>query len=115
MLEVARDDASRARGYMFRESVGPREGMLFVFDETARHSFWMKNCKISLDIVWLDAEQHVVSIAESLPPCPPEGDCPSTAPAVPARYVLEFASGTVRSQHLKVGDAVVVLDSGATR
>jgi uncharacterized membrane protein (UPF0127 family) len=111
MLEVARDDASRARGYMFRETVGPREGMLFVFDETGRHSFWMKNCKVPLDILWLDAEHRVVHIADSLPPCPAEGECPDVVPPVPARYVLEFAAGTARAQHLKTGDAVVVLDS----
>jgi len=115
MLEVARDDASRARGYMFREQVGPREGMLFVFDEAGRHPFWMKNCKVSLDILWLDASSRIVWIAEGLPPCPAEGDCPSAVPAAPARYVLEFAAGTVPSQHLKVGDEVVVVDSAAGR
>jgi len=115
MLEVARDDASRARGYMFREKVGPREGMLFVFDESAPHSFWMKNCRVPLDILWLDAAHRIVYMAESLPPCPAEGDCPSTVPTAPARYVLEFAAGTAREQHLKTGDAVVVLDSDGGR
>ena len=115
MLEVARDEATRARGYMFRESVGPREGMLFVFAESGQHPFWMKNCKVPLDILWLDAGHRIVHIAESVPPCPQEGDCPNTVPPVPARYVLEFAAGTARAQRLKAGDPVVVLDSGGGR
>jgi uncharacterized membrane protein (UPF0127 family) len=110
-LEVAADDVSRARGYMFREKVGPHEGMLFLFDETDRHSFWMKNCKVSLDILWLDEAHRIVHIAASLPPCPVQGDCPSTAPLLPARYVLEFAAGTAKEQGLKIGDQVVILSS----
>jgi uncharacterized membrane protein (UPF0127 family) len=112
MLEVARDGMSQARGYMFREHVGPREGMLFVYEDTGRHSIWMKNCKVPLDVVWLDASYRVVHLA-SLAPCPPEGYCPGTLPPTPSRYVLEFAAGTVREQGLEIGDAVVVVESGA--
>ena len=70
-LEVAADDASRARGYMGRETVGPREGMIFVFDDESLHSFWMKDCKTSLDMIWLDAQGHVVWIAMNRKPFPP--------------------------------------------
>ena len=57
-LEIADDDATRIRGYMFRERVGPRDGMLFVFDTSARHSFWMKNCKDSLQAAMVQVRQH---------------------------------------------------------
>lgn len=108
-LEVAADPETRARGYMFREHVGPREGMLFVFEDSDRHSFWMKNCKVRLDIVWLDEAFRIVHIARDLPPCPPNGPCPSVGPPGPARYVVEFASGTARAEGLKVGDVIAVL------
>lgn len=108
-LEVRADDAGRALGYMYREEVGPREGMLFVFPESGRHGFWMKNCRVSLDIVWLDESLRVVDVAERLPPCPADGPCPSTEPLHPARYVLEFAAGTVGSQKLRAGDTVALL------
>ena len=42
-LEVANDVPSRMRGYMFREHVGPHEGMLLVFGEDDRHGIWMRN------------------------------------------------------------------------
>ena len=108
-LEVAADDESRARGYMFREHVGPQEGMLFVFETSARHGFWMKNCRVPLDLVWLDASRRVVQIAENAPPCPAQGTCPILEPMRPALYVLEFAGGTSRREGLKVGDSVSIL------
>ncbi len=109
-LELAADDAARARGYMFRERVGPREGMLFVFDEPGHHSIWMKNCKVSLDIVWLDAVFRVVEIAHDLQPCPQRGPCPSSVPMRSASYVLEVAGGTARREGLETGDVIVLLE-----
>jgi len=108
-LEIATDDASRARGYMFREQVGPEEGMLFVFAESALHSFWMKNCKVSLDIIWLDDELRVVDIARDRKPCPVDGECPSILPVKSARYVLEVAGGTTTHERLQRGDALILL------
>jgi uncharacterized membrane protein (UPF0127 family) len=108
-LEVAADDSSRQRGYMGREKVGSRDGMIFVFEEDGRHSFWMKDCRIPLDMVWLDASRRVVWVAANRQPCPAKGDCPSITPPFLARYVLEFAAGTVATESLKPGDDVVVL------
>ena len=113
-LEIAETDAERARGYMQRAQVGPKEGMLFVFAAPARHSFWMKNCLIPLDILWLDEAFRVVHVVPELPPCPEEGPCPSVVPMRPARYALEFASGTAKAHGLKPGSRVSVFkENGA--
>jgi uncharacterized membrane protein (UPF0127 family) len=114
-LEVAADDLARQRGYMGREKIGPRDGMIFVFDDVGRHSFWMKECKVALDMVWLDDNLRVVWTAVNRTPCPPSGECPSIAPPFPARYVLEFAAGTVAAESLRAGDAVVVLSDPPLR
>lgn len=114
-LEVAADDASRARGYGGREKIGPREGMIFIFDRDDRHSFWMKDCKVALDIIWLDGNGRVVWVAAQQSPCPPSGTCPSIVPPSPGRYVLEFAAGTAASESLRHGDSVVVLSDPPLR
>ena len=114
-LEIAADPASRERGYMGRERVGAREGMLFVFDDDATHPFWMKNCKVALDMVWLDRSRRVVWIASDRKPCPETGECPSVVPEAPARYVLEFAAGTVAAERLREGDDVVILGGPLAR
>ncbi len=108
-LEVAADNLARQRGYMGREKIGPREGMIFVFDDDERHSFWMKDCKVALDIVWLDRNLRVVWVAVDRQPCPASGDCPSIVPPLSARYVVEFAAGTVTTESLHPGEAIVVL------
>jgi uncharacterized membrane protein (UPF0127 family) len=105
-LEIADDFETRRVGYMFREHVGPNEGMLFVFDEPGRHPFWMKNCKVSLDIIWLDASRRVVEIAHDQQPCPVEGPCSNVFPMRAASYVLEVAGGTARRDGLKLGDSL---------
>jgi uncharacterized membrane protein (UPF0127 family) len=114
-VEVAADPESRGRGYMFREHVGPREGMLFVFDDVQHHSFWMKNCKVALDVIWLDEQFRVVDVAHERQPCPGAGPCPSVVPLRGARYVLEVRGGTARRESLAVGDRVAILWQSGTR
>jgi uncharacterized membrane protein (UPF0127 family) len=110
-LEVADDPETRRVGYMDRDVVGPAAGMLFVFEEDAVHSMWMKNCKVGLDMVWLDAAYRVVEVASDTKPCPAEGECPSIIPKAASRFVIEFAAGTAARESLRVGDAVTVLRS----
>ena len=87
--ELAITDKERTRGAMFRESILPDQGMLFVFDREDHHLFWMKNTPISLDILWLDRGRRVVHIEASVPPCK-EDPCPLYRPKAPALYVLEL-------------------------
>lgn len=108
-LEIASDPAARQQGYMFREKVGAREGMLFLFDSVDRHPFWMKNCRVHLDIIWLDAAFRVVDVAADLAPCPVVGECPDVEPELPASYVLELAGGQARKLGLKRNESIVVL------
>lgn len=108
-LEIAADPRARAYGYMYRDKVAPNEGMLFIFDQADTHTFWMKNCKVALDIIWLDENFRVVEIAHEQQPCPAVGDCPSVGPMRAARYVIEVAAGTSRREGLKSGDRVTIL------
>lgn len=108
-LEIADTPEARVRGYMFRERVGPGQGMLFVFDRPERRGFWMKNCKVSLDIIWLDRALRVVDIAHDRPPCPAQGECATVQPMRAAAYVLEVAGGTARREGLQGGQQVVIL------
>lgn len=114
-LEVASDPIARQRGLMFRERLDPSTGMLFVFEESRRHAFWMKNCRISLDIVWLDDRFVVVDVAPELPPCPVDGPCPERIPMRPARYVLELAAGTARAEGVRLGEKLVLFGDGISR
>ena len=114
-LEIAAEPGKRALGYMFREHVGSNEGMLFIFETAERHGIWMKNCKVALDIIWLDEQLQVVEIARNRQPCPEQGECLSVAPFRPARFVLEVAGGVTAKERLEPGDTVVVLSEPSLR
>ena len=113
-LEVADTEAKRQRGLMFRPSLEPTSGMLFVFDEPGVHPFWMQNCLISIDIIWLDEEGRVADIAARAEPCKLPGcnpPCDSNAcPTYPhdgrANYVIEVVAGFAEAHGLKAGDRV---------
>ena len=92
-IEIVKERAERTRGLQFRESMSKDSGMLFIFPESRRHSFWMKDTLISLDIIWLDQGQSIVHIAYNVPPCPPNTLCPSYIPPSSALYVLEVNAG----------------------
>ncbi len=106
-VEIAETPDERAKGLMFRKSLGETDGMLFIFEERGRHAFWMKNTLISLDLFWLDRSGKVVSIAEAIPPCKTP-ECPTYPPTAEADYVLEVNAGFAKKHKVKVGDTLVL-------
>ena len=95
----------RSLGLMFRKRLPPDEGMLFVFEEERRHSFWMKNMNFSLDIIWIDRDKRIVDIKAGLKPC--SGHCQSYVPAQESVYVLEVNSGFADRHQVKIGQRVI--------
>ena len=83
--------------------------MLFVFETPERHGIWMKNCKVALDLIWLDEQLRIVHIVPDRQPCPEEGRCPTVAPMTVASYVLEVAAGTAKREGLKPGQRIEIL------
>lgn len=102
-VEIAANDELRAQGLMYRDQLRPASGMLFFFPEEGEYSFWMKNTRIPLDIIWIDRDRRVVHIKHHVPPCRID-DCPSYSPGAKASYVLEVAAGVAREHGLKQGD-----------
>lgn len=107
VLEVARSTAERARGLMHRSEVPPGTGMIFFFDSPARHSFWMFNCLVALDLVWLDARGTVVDVKVGAPPCRVE-PCPSYGPSGDASMVIEVAEQEAARLGLVPGARVLI-------
>lgn len=102
-VEIADTNKERQKGLMWRQEMPQDRGMLFVFSRAERHSFWMKNTLIPLDIIWISADKKVVDV-HTLQPCPAETlRCPGTFPSAPAQYVLEVNAGAFNGN---IGDTV---------
>jgi len=107
MAELADTVEERARGLMFRPTLGKNRGMLFAFAEPQPWSFWMKNTRIPLDIIWMDRNKRIVHIERNVPPCSRTDDgCPQYQPNQNAMYVLELAAGSADALRLERGAAL---------
>ena len=102
-VDLALDDVQRARGLMFREKLGPYEGMLFDFYKEAPVSFWMKNTLIPLDMIFIAADGTIRSIHANAVPHSTE-----TIPSqFPVRAVLEINGGSAKLLGIKPGDKIL--------
>ena len=108
LIEIADDDAERARGLMFRDSMEPDHGMLFIHDLQEPQAYWMKNTKIALDILYFDHTRKLVSQQRDVPPCSLGDACPSYPSNAPARYVLELNAGEAARLKLEDGAQMTV-------
>lgn len=103
-VEVAADDAQRAKGLMHREKMGRNEGMLFVFDEPAYHSMWMKNTLIPLSVAFVDADGVILNIRDMQPQT-----LDTHMSAGPALYAIETNKGWFAERGIKAGARVAGL------
>ena len=106
-VEVADEPDSQRLGLMFRESMPDDHGMLFIFDGETPRGFWMKNTKISLDILYFDADRRLVYLHQGVPPCTTP-ECPSYPSHHPAKYVLELNAGTAKRLGVELGDVMEI-------
>ena len=116
-LELAADPASRERGLSGRTAIEPRGGMLFAFPDDAPRTFWMRDCLVDIDIVFLDRSGRVVAAhrMRAEPARQPHESAeqyllrlrhyPSLAPA---RFAVELRAGSLSQLGLSVGSRVDV-------
>jgi uncharacterized protein len=102
--EIADTIKKRAQGLMYREHLSKDRGMLFTFDQAQPWTFWMKNTKIPLDIIWMNEKKQIIHIARNVPICTRTDDgCPQYQPNDPATYVLELGGGEAERLKLEKG------------
>ena len=101
-IEIAATDFDIQTGLMYRNSMENNQGMLFVFDNETERFFYMKNTKIPLDLIYINANKNIVSFQKHAKPFD-ESSLPSKAPA---QYVLEVNAGLVDTWNLSVGDSI---------
>jgi hypothetical protein len=101
-VELATTPEARQLGLMYRDHLAPGTGMLFIFPAPAPQSFWMKNTKIPLDILFIDDAGKIVRLHARTTPFS-EASLPSDAPV---RFVLEVPGGYSAEVGIREGDTV---------
>lgn len=114
-LEIASDFATRAKGLSGRDKLDEDKGMIFIYRRADQHSFWMKDCLIDLDIMYLNSRGIIVAMHE-MKKEPPRGENETMAQydrrlkRYPSRraaqYVIELQKGMNKKLKLKVGQTI---------
>lgn len=104
-VEVADTSALRTKGLSGHARLGEREGMLFVFPDIGRFSFWMSDVTFPLDMIWIGPDSKIIGVAQNALPREPKKPVVYYDPPGPVRFVLEmnadsyqkfkFATGTL--------------------
>lgn len=103
-VEIVDEPEERMRGLMFREFLGEKAGMLFIFEDEKERAFWMKNTLIPLDIIFISENLEIVDI-ECAVPCR-EDPCESYVSDGQVMYVLEVNGNFTVKKEIKAGDTV---------
>lgn len=114
-LEIAADERSRAIGLSGREEIDEHGGMLFVYPRAAHRGFWMWNCLVDIDVIYLDVKGAVTAMHEMAIELPRqagesmdhyEGRLPRYRSLRPAQFAIELKSGWIEKLDLEKGDVV---------
>lgn len=100
---------------MNRDHIDPHGGMIFIYPDPQTMAFWMKNCPIEMDIVYVDAK-GVITATHRMRPAPPmrkgeteseyDGRLPRYESGKPAQFAIELKAGTVFRLKLRPGDRI---------
>ncbi len=101
-VEIARNDADRAQGLMFRRSMPADQGMLFDFGRVEPVAMWMQNTYLPLDMLFIRTDGTIARIAANTEPLSTR-TIPSGEPVL---AVLELNAGTAAKLGIKPGDRV---------
>ncbi len=106
-VEIADTQQKQTLGLMFRDSMPADQGMIFIFPTESPRSFWMKNTRIPLDIMYFDTDLMMVHISADTPPCR-VNRCPSYPSIAPAKYVLELNAGMAAKLGVGLGSRLTL-------
>ncbi len=101
-VEIASTDFQRQMGLMYRAEMEHDFGMLFLFDREVIQSFWMRNTKIPLDIIYVNSNRQIVDI-HSAADTMSNTSYPSAEPAI---YVVEVNLGYCEKHNINIGDRI---------
>jgi len=94
-----------ARGAMFRKTLAKDRGLLYVYAQPGKFTFWMYQTEIPIDTIWMDRYGNVLEIVANMPPCLAKStkDCARYGGAHEAANVLQLAGGMAEAYGVRLG------------
>jgi len=103
-VETMIDSIDLMRGLMFRTSLAPDRGMLFVYPRPNHYQVFMYQTLIPLDVVWLDFDRNIIDIEENMQPCKTQASkCARYGGKALSSFSLEIGAGMARKYGLRLG------------
>lgn len=102
--EIASTPEQMAQGLMFRKHLPEDAGMLFVFPQPQRASFWMKNTRIPLSIAYLNEEMQILEIYNM----EPYDERSTISKSTRVAYALEVNQGWFERHGIGPGASVIM-------
>ena len=106
-VEVADNNNTRSKGFMWRENIPDGTGMLFVWKKEAYRNFWMKNTPTSLDILFFDGDGKFLNVVEKTKPF----SLDNIQSSEPSQYVLELMAGSAKIYNIYSGSQILNLNN----
>ena len=106
-VEIADNNETRSKGFMWRENIPDGTGMLFVWKKEAYRNFWMKNTPTSLDILFFDGDGKFLNVVEKTKPF----SLDNIQSSKPSQYVLELMAGSTKVYNLYSGSKILNLNN----
>lgn len=115
LMELAIDEDTRTKGMSGRDRFPDGGGMLFVFPDAQVRNFWMFECLIDIDIIFVDSRGTVTAI-HRMPAEPLQGEdesifeyearLPRYSSRYPAQFAIELPAGSIDRLQVRVEDRI---------
>ena len=115
-VDLAITPDQQEKGLSIKNNLSNNQGMLFPFNTPGDYSFWMKDMKFPLDIIWINSDNKIVHIEKNLQPCVFILLCPTYSPPANSntKYVLEVNADYTTKNNINVGDKVSFNNNNST-
>ncbi|MDP7069990.1 MAG: DUF192 domain-containing protein [Phycisphaerales bacterium] len=117
LLEVAAGPEATQRGLMDRSTIPDGTGMLFIFERPTMHRFWMANCSVDIDLIFIDGQGRVAAM-HRMKTEPPQGATesltayherlPLYSSRIPVQYAIELPAGAIDELGIRAGDRLAL-------
>ena len=105
---VAKTDKEKQVGLSGKDKIGENQGMLFIFDKPNYYSFWMKEMKFSIDIIYINGDKITTIVENAKPPSSASDNLAIYQPSEKSDKVLELNAGSADKLKIKTGTIVKI-------